>query len=119
MSKEKQIEEMAEMLEIIENARETYANDVTDHTENEYIREGLLNARYRKQSEGEWLKLASRYAHAEGFPPNATDAEKEGYLEALQHRANCSVCFSSFDDRDTINWNFCPSCGAKMRKENN
>jgi hypothetical protein len=52
MSKEKQIEfEMAEMLEIIEKAREVYANDVTDHTENEYIREGLLNAGYRKQSE--------------------------------------------------------------------
>lgn len=50
MNKEKQIEEMAEMLEIIENARETHANDITDHTENEYIREGLLNAGYRKQS---------------------------------------------------------------------
>lgn len=56
MSKEKQIEfEMAEMLEIIENARKACANDVTDHTENEYIREGLLNANYRKQIEGEWV----------------------------------------------------------------
>ena len=55
MSREKQIEfEMAEMLEIIEKAREIYANDITDHTENEYIREGLLDAGYRKQSEGEW-----------------------------------------------------------------
>ncbi len=45
----KQIEaEMAEMLEIIENSREEWSNDVTDHTENEYIREGLLNAGYRK-----------------------------------------------------------------------
>ena len=50
MSREKQIEEMAEMLEIIEKAREIYANDITDHTENEYIREGLLDAGYRKQS---------------------------------------------------------------------
>ena len=49
--KEKQIEEMAEMLDIIEKAREEYVNDITDHTENEYIREGLLNANYRKQSE--------------------------------------------------------------------
>ena len=57
MSREKQIEEMAEMLEIIENARETYANDVTDHTENEYIREGLLNAGYRKQ---EWISVDER-----------------------------------------------------------
>lgn len=49
--------EMAEMLEIIEKAREIYANDITDHTENEYIREGLLDAGYHKQSEGEWVKV--------------------------------------------------------------
>ena len=55
MSKEKQIEEMAEMLDIIAEARETYANDVTDHTENEYIREGLLNAGYRKQNK--WISI--------------------------------------------------------------
>lgn len=57
-SRKKQIEEMAEMLEIIENARETYANDITDHTENEYIREGLLNAGYRKQNE--WISVDER-----------------------------------------------------------
>jgi hypothetical protein len=47
----KQIDRQAEMLKIIEDARETYANDVTDHTENEYIREGLLNANYRKTAD--------------------------------------------------------------------
>ncbi|MEE1050175.1 MAG: hypothetical protein U0M60_22450 [Clostridia bacterium] len=41
----------AEMLEIIEKSREEWSHDVTDHTENEYIREGLLNAGYRRQSE--------------------------------------------------------------------
>lgn len=46
---QKQIE--AEMLEIIEKSREEWSHDVTDHTENEYIREGLLNAGYRRQSE--------------------------------------------------------------------
>ena len=49
----KQIEEMDEMLDIIAKARYEYANDITDHTENEYIREGLLNAEYRKQTEGD------------------------------------------------------------------
>ena len=58
MSKEKQIEEEAELLAIIENAREVYANDITDHTENEYIRESLLNAGYRKQSE--WISVEER-----------------------------------------------------------
>lgn len=41
----------AEMLEIIEKSREEWSHDVTDHTENEYIREGLLNEGYRKQAE--------------------------------------------------------------------
>lgn len=41
----------AEMLEIIEKSREEWAHDVTDHTENEYIREGLLNKGYRRQAE--------------------------------------------------------------------
>lgn len=41
----------AEMLEIIEKSREEWYHDVTDHTENEYIREGLLNEGYRKQAD--------------------------------------------------------------------
>lgn len=91
MSKEKQIEEMAEMLEIIENARETYANDITDHTENEYIREGLLNAGYRKQSEGEWEEYQ--------VPPIIC----------------CSECDWGTDIEDRRQFRYCPNCGAKMQ----
>jgi hypothetical protein len=59
---EKQIEaEMAEMLEIIEKSREEWSHDVTDHTENEYIREGLLNAGYSKQ---EWISVEERLPEA-------------------------------------------------------
>ena len=47
----------AEMLEIIEKSREEWSHDVTDHTENEYIREGLLNEGYRKQ---EWISVEER-----------------------------------------------------------
>ena len=95
MSKEKQVEfEMAEMLEIIENAREVYASDVTDHTENEYIREGLLNAGYRKQNEGEW-----------------------GYDEGCDCFV-CSVCersaLNNYRGLSTMS-KFCPNCGAKMK----
>lgn len=89
MSKEKQIEEMDEMLEIIAKAREEYANDVTDHTENEYIREGLINANYRKQSEGEWLQ----------------DFDGDYY---------CSAC-GAYPKKDV--GKYCPNCGAKMKGE--
>ena len=87
--------EMAEMLEIIEKAREIYANDITDHTENEYIREGLLDAGYRKQSEGEW-KL-----------------EHEFY-----GRMVCSNCREEAlvnDFNEYVDSEFCPNCGAKMK----
>lgn len=94
MSREKQIEfEMAEMLEIIEKAREEYANDITDHTENEYIREGLLNAGYRKQIEGEWEKRTFIIF----------DSEKVGY--------RCSECNTTWD----VSTKYCPNCGSKMK----
>lgn len=86
----KLIEEMAEMLDIIAKAREEYANDITDHTENEYIREGLLNANYRKQSKGEW----------ESFE--------------IPHMIRCSVCNVSTLAIHQQYFNFCPNCGAKM-----
>lgn len=99
-SKEKQIDEMAEMLNIIEKAREAYANDVTDRTENEYIREGLLDAGYVKQRVGEWIKHPCSY--------------------------ECTLCGEEFsvesyaEDYDPItdyDLHYCPNCGAKMKGE--
>ena len=93
MDENKQIEEMAEMLEIIAKAREDYANDVTDRTENEYIREGLFDAGYVKQSVGKWK------FHKDGS-------------------GTCSECHTTQKNIwDYDNWqNFCGHCGAKMTK---
>ena len=93
MSKEQIEFEMAEMLEIIENARKTYANDITDHTETEYIREALLDANYRKQSEGKWL-----------FKPTVSRTPS-----AINY--TCSLC--GFESARTTP--FCPECGARMK----
>ena len=95
---EKQIEaEMLEMLEIIEKSREEWSNDVTDHTENEYIREGLLNGGYRKQIVAEW---------------------KAGN-ENGQYGHYCSSCKAGFtgENAELIakEHDFCPKCGAKMK----
>jgi hypothetical protein len=79
--------EITEMLEVIEKAREIYANDITDHTENEYICEGLLDAGYRKQNEGEWI----------------WDREHANY--------KCSLC----GEYDFGVPKFCRGCGAKMK----
>lgn len=86
----------AEMLEIIEKSREEWSHDVTDHTENEYIREGLLNEGYRKQKKGEWVKVM-----------NHKECSKCGYnapykkIKAGYHLQDLS--------------NYCPNCGAKMK----
>ena len=98
----KQIEEMAEMLEIIENARETYANDVTDHTENEYIREWLLNACYRKQSEGEWYISEYEYLTcSECGDSYYTGCDSTAEAKERLAEGKCP--------------NYCPNCGAKMK----
>jgi hypothetical protein len=95
MTEKEQLEfEEAEMLAIIEKAREIYANDITDRTENEYIKEGLLDARYRKQRVGEWEARTD----APGF-------------------VRCSVCKNCnvYDDwLDGKKWKYCPECGAIM-----
>ncbi len=100
---EKQIEaEMAEMLEIIEKSREEWSNDVTDHTENEYIREGLLNARYRKQREGHWFITEYEYftcSECGHDHYNGCDSTKE----AKERLADGEYP------------NFCSNCGAKMK----
>ena len=100
MTEEKQIEfEMAEMLEIIAKARKLYANDVTDHTENDYIREALLDAGYRKQVEGEWIDVH-----------HMSRSNKGRYTSYYTY--TCGVCKESNGRRKTP---YCPHCGAKMK----
>lgn len=106
MKENKQIDEMAEMLEIIAKAREDYANDVTDRTENEYIREALLDAGYAKRRVGEWKETTE--------PLGAHSVDCVG----------CSACGDSWVldedfDFDTVVtfWHYCPTCGAKMKGE--
>ena len=88
---------MAEMLSIIEKARYEYANDVTDHTENEYIREALLNANYLKRNIGKWI--------FRGDGPYG------------RTRCYCSSC-GQHSGIGGIRTNqlkpYCPNCGATM-----
>ena len=87
MSKEKQIEEMAKVIDdIAHNAYiENYDDAVAD---SDKIAKALYNAGYRKQSEGEW----------ESFP-------------SLGNKYRCSHCKAKVESRT----NFCPNCGAHMK----
>jgi len=63
-----------------------------------YYAERAYNADYRKQSEGEWLI-------------NRSSVEAE---------FKCSECRYSYIDADSyakVEYNYCPNCGAHMRKE--
>lgn len=93
MSEEKQIEEMAKII-----ASSCYKScsecnsEAIDGTACIEVRsaEALYNAGYRKQIEGEWKKRGN---------------EK-----------TCSLCkFIYYSNNDE--WNFCPTCGAKMKGE--
>ena len=99
MDENKQIDEMAEMLEIIAKAREAYANDVTDRSENEYIREGLLDAGYRKPKEAMWK---DNHCTNCGTMPMGE--------EIWTHLGKTPPKFGWFMD-------YCPTCGAKMKGE--
>ena len=86
---------MIEMLEIIEKAREEYANDITDHTENEYIREALLNAGYRKPIISRFiLRLESTNVQLQ---PDEYECENCGYV--INYRTPyCSCCGAYIKD---------------------
>ena len=93
MSREKQIEEMAKVIE-------QRCNRDCIPSCDECIAQTLYNAGYRKQSEGEWVVEESPLVH--------------------DKKISCSCC--GYSERRgpawNISWgmyNFCPNCGAKMK----
>ena len=103
MSKEKQIEEMAQFMAVIsrlECGKKTCEEckwcgcerigkaDCMDYL----IAEHLYNAGYRKQSEGEW-KVCGAF---------------DDFLK-------CSCCGYDHPWQTAIEHKFCPNCGAKMK----
>lgn len=92
MSKEKQIEEMAEYI---------FGNAITHDTQFKEdcrsIARDLYNAGYRKQSEGEWIVSGS-------------DKDR---------RAECSNCHHEYAVQKVMlqlhKFPICPLCGAKMK----
>ena len=100
MSREKQIEDIANILWHIPNGY--YLNSYNDC---ERIAECIYDdGDYRKQSEGEWKQTTE--------PLGAHDFDC----------VECSACGGSWVldedfDYDVVEdfWNFCPNCGAKMK----
>ena len=88
--KNREIEEMAKVLEMTERKKMDSHCDLP--SVEEYATD-LYNAGYRKQREGEWVKDAPHWRH---------HCNQCGYFPLMLH--------GDF-------FPFCPNCGAKMRKE--
>ena len=106
MSREKQIEEMAKDIDATIELRECEAwhckgCQYEKYSENymcDSIKqaEHLYNAGYRKQSEGEWIKVAA-------------------YNDGVLNTVKCSVC-KTFQPVGCWDYHpYCPMCGAKMK----
>lgn len=88
MSKEKQINEMAEVLKAYTKKNNIMASVVIL----EDYAEQIYNAGYRKQSEGEWIW---------------TESGEEDYEQYWV----CSNC----KEHEFFQTKFCPNCGSKMK----
>ena len=104
MNKEQQIKEMREQISDFEQQCRSICKDAKCvecrllfagmDCHNQYIAEHLYEAGYRKQSEGEW----------------SFNGDYDCFV--------CSVCGHSALDNYrglSVNSNFCPNCGAKMK----
>lgn len=91
MNKEKQIEEIANVIYDDPNAYDTYWRS---HCER--LAETIYNAGYRKHSEGEWIKVAA-------------------YNDGILNTIKCSVCNTFMPIGDWDRHPYCPFCGAKMK----
>ena len=96
MSKEKQIEEIANVIYDDPNCYDTYWRS---HCER--LAETIYNAGYRKQSEGEWIDE----------PHFAQRGLKGKYYVC----SKCNVCVPTIVELPLNMWHYCPNCGAKMR----
>ena len=93
MSKEKQIEEMAEYI-----SGNAITHDTQFKEDCRSIARDLYSAGYRKQSEGEWIK-------------------KDGFLVCSECDATKPIAFSTVLKITYYKCDYCNRCGAKMRKE--
>ena len=117
MSKEKQIEEMAKILCGMKNGCDGCMFDKA-HCIERNDAEAIYNAGYRKHTDGFLLK-----ENGEIIPLLPKQSEGEWTNDNGRTLYKCSVCGhtcpydAQADDISYWTCNYCPNCGAKMRKE--
>ena len=95
MSKEKQIEEMAKVID--EFTEPLSSRDIHKAGFSEQFAEHIYNAGYRKQSEGEWTRF---------------EVNGKNYGQVYYQHKECKVNETQLFPNP---YKFCPNCGAKMK----
>lgn len=101
------------LVELIAKAKYICANDYSDHTEDEYIADTLLDNGVTVQECGKWV-------HPKGYVvSNGFLCSKCGHKEASYHPINPRHGGAYIADENgnffyPPKLNYCPNCGAKM-----
>ncbi|MBQ2389747.1 MAG: hypothetical protein II305_06810 [Clostridia bacterium] len=103
------------LIELVDKAKEEYANDITDHTETDYIVETLLNEGAILPPCKVGAEIFGIFDNDEGCKPIPHSLSQYGSgTEVLYRCANCGADFRILGKHET----FCHGCGVKQDWEN-
>ena len=88
------------LIELIAKAKYICANDYSDHTENEYIADTLLDNGVTVQECGYWVSL--------------TDCANAGVYCSVCHKKVYKEDYAWCNRKNKLRSDYCPHCGAKM-----
>ena len=88
------------LVELIAKAKYICANDYSDHTEDEYIADTLLDNGVTVQECGYWVSL--------------TDCANAGVYCSVCHKKVYKEDYAWCNRKNKLRSDYCPHCGAKM-----
>ena len=91
------------LLGLIAKAKYIYANDYSDHTEDEYIADTLLDNGVTVQECGYWVSV--------------TDCANAGVYCSVCHKKVYKEDYAWCNRKNKLRSSYCPHCGAKMMPE--
>ena len=88
------------LIELIAKAKYICANDYSDHTEDEYIADTLLDNGVTVQELGHWVSL--------------TDCANAGVYCSVCHKKVYKEDYAWCNRKNKLRSDYCPHCGSKM-----
>ena len=88
------------LIELIAKAKYICANDYSDHTEDEYIADTLLDNGVTVQESGYWVSV--------------TDCANAGVYCSVCHKKVYKEDYAWCNRKNKLRSDYCPHCGSKM-----